>query len=74
MWGCIVIMEEVETTIVCWGYIEIMEKNMETAVVYWVNIGMMENRMETAIQGLEKPVSTTFTCLIPRPNTLNPKP
>ena len=24
-----------ETTIVYWGYIGIMEKNMETTIVYW---------------------------------------
>ena len=24
-----------ETTVVCWGYIGIMVKNMETTTVYW---------------------------------------
>ena len=31
-----------ETTIVYWGYIGIMVKNMETAIVYWGYIGIME--------------------------------
>ena len=29
-----------ETTIVYWGNIGIMEKKMETTIVYWGNIGM----------------------------------
>ena len=29
-----------ETTIVYWGNIGIMEKKMETTIVYWDNIGM----------------------------------
>ena len=36
-------MEKVETTIVCWGYIKIMEKIMETTLVCWVDMGIMEN-------------------------------
>ena len=31
-----------ETTIVYWGHIGIMEKKMETTIVYWVDIGIME--------------------------------
>ena len=31
-----------ETTIVYWGNIGIMEKKMETSIVYWGNIGIME--------------------------------
>ena len=31
-----------ETTIVYWGYIGIMEKKMETTRVYWGCIGIME--------------------------------
>ena len=38
-----------ETTIVYWGYIGIMEKRMETTIVYWGYIGIMEKRMETTI-------------------------
>ena len=29
-----------ETTIVYWGYIGIVEKKMETTMVYWVYIGL----------------------------------
>ena len=38
-----------ETTIVDWGYIGIMEKKMETTVVYWGYIGIMEKKMETTV-------------------------
>ena len=38
-----------ETTIVYWGYIEIMETKMETTIVYWGYIAIMENKMETTI-------------------------
>ena len=38
-----------ETTIVYWGCIGIMENKMETTIVYWGYIGMMENEMETTI-------------------------
>ena len=38
-----------ETTIVYWGYIGIMEKRMETTIVYWGYSGIMEKRMETTI-------------------------
>ena len=38
-----------ETTIVYWGNIGIMEKKMETTIVYWGNIGIMEKKMETTI-------------------------
>ena len=42
-----------ETTIVYWGYIGVMEKKMETPIVYWVHIiGIMEKKMETTIMGL----------------------
>ena len=30
---------EMETTIVYWGYIGIMENEMETTIVYWGYIG-----------------------------------
>ena len=36
-----------ETTIIYWGYIGIMEKNMETTIIYWGYIGIMEKKMET---------------------------
>ena len=36
-----------ETTIVCWGYIGIMEKKMETTIVYWGYKGI--KKMETTI-------------------------
>ena len=38
-----------ETTIVYWGFIGIMEKTMETTIVYWGSIGIMEKKMETTI-------------------------
>ena len=38
-----------ETTIICWGYIGIMEKKMETTIICWGYIGIMENKMETTI-------------------------
>ena len=38
-----------ETTIVYWGYIGIMEKKMETTIVYWGFIWIMEKKMETII-------------------------
>ena len=37
-----------ETTIVHWGCIGIMEKKMETTIVHWGCIGIMEKNMETA--------------------------
>ena len=40
-----------ETTIVYWYNVGIMENRMETTIVYWYNIGIMENRMETTIMG-----------------------
>ena len=40
-----------ETTIVYWGYIGIMEKKTETTIVYWGYIGIMEKKMETTIMG-----------------------
>ena len=33
-----------ESTIVYWGYIGIMENKMETTIVYWGYIGIMENK------------------------------
>ena len=38
-----------ETTIVYWGYIGMMEKKMETTIVYWGYIGIMEKKMETIL-------------------------
>ena len=38
-----------ETTIVYWGYIGIMEKKMETTIVYWGYMRIMEKKMETTI-------------------------
>ena len=38
-----------ETTIVYWGFIGIMENQMETTIVYWGFIGKMEKKMETTI-------------------------
>ena len=35
-------------TVVYWGNIGIMERNMETTtIVYWCSIGIMEKKMET---------------------------
>ena len=37
-----------ETTIVCWRYMEMIEKKMETTkIVCWSYMGIMEKRMET---------------------------
>ena len=33
-----------ETTVVYWGYIGIMEKKMKTTVVYWGYIGIMNGK------------------------------
>ena len=33
-----------ETTVVYWGFIGIMENEMETTIVYWGYIGIMENK------------------------------
>ena len=40
-----------ETTIVHWAYIGIMEKKMETTILYLGHIGIMEKNMETTIMG-----------------------
>ena len=37
--------KKIETTIVYWGFIGIMEKKMETTIVYWGFIGILENQM-----------------------------
>ena len=37
--------DKLETTIVYWGNIGIMEHNMEATIEYWGNIGIMENNM-----------------------------
>ena len=36
-----------ETTMVYWGNIGIMEKKMETTIVYWGNIRILEHKMKT---------------------------
>ena len=41
-----------ETTIIYWGYIGIIEQKMETTIICWGYIGIMENRTETTILGL----------------------
>ena len=41
-----------ETTIVYWGYIGIMEKKMETTIVYWGYIDIMERNMGSYCLGL----------------------
>ena len=42
-----------ETTLVCWGYIGLMEKKKETTIVYWgLYTGVMEKNMEATILGL----------------------
>ena len=38
-----------ETTLVYWGHIGMMEKKMDTTLVHWGHIGMMEKKMDTAI-------------------------
>ena len=38
-----------ETTIVYWGYIGIVENKMETTIVCWRYIGIVENKTETTI-------------------------
>ena len=41
-----------ETAIIYWGYIGIMEKKMETTIVYWGHIGIMEKTIEIRFEGL----------------------
>ena len=38
-----------DTTIIYWGYIGKMEKNMETTIVYGGYVGIMEKKLETTI-------------------------
>ena len=38
-----------ETTVVYWGNVGKMEKNMATTIVYCGNIGIMEKKMKTTI-------------------------
>ena len=38
-----------ETTIVYWGSIRIMEKKMESTIVFWGSIRIMEKKMEATI-------------------------
>ena len=38
-----------ETTIIYWGYIGVMEKKMETTIIYWGYIGVMEKKTETVM-------------------------
>ena len=38
-----------ETTIVYWGSIGIIENKMEATIGYWGYIGIMEKKMETTI-------------------------
>ena len=44
-----------ETTIVYWGYIGIMENELETTVVYWGYIGRMENESIMVYGKLSRP-------------------
>ena len=41
-----------ETTVVCRGYIGIVEKKMETTIVCWGYIGIMEKKVEATRMGL----------------------
>ena len=38
-----------ETTIVYWGYLGIMEKKMEATTASWGYLGMMEKKMEATV-------------------------
>ena len=38
-----------ETTIVYWGFIGMMESKIEVTIVYWGFIGIMEKKMETTV-------------------------
>ena len=49
-----------ETTIVYWGYIGIMEKKMESTIVHWGYMGIMEKKMETTITCNPKPQTLTL--------------
>ena len=40
-----------ETTVIYWGYMGIMENRVETTIVYW-GMGVMEKKMETIILSL----------------------
>ena len=42
-----------ETTIVYWGYIGIMENNMKTTIVCWGYAGIMEKKMENTFDVTE---------------------
>ena len=46
-----------ETTLVYWGHIGRMERNMETTTVYWGYIGRMEKKTEITVvyKGENKP-------------------
>ena len=46
-----------ETSIVYWSYIGIMEKKMETTIVYWGYIGRMEEKTETSIVDVMQEIS-----------------
>ena len=56
----------IQSTIVYWGYIGMMEKNVETTIVHSGYIGIMENRTETTtvywgyIAMMEKNMETTI--------------
>ena len=47
-----------ESTIVYWGYIGILENKMETTIVYWGYTGTMENEMETTMVFAARGVGT----------------
>ena len=42
-----------ETTIICWGFVGIVEKKMETTIIYWGFIGIMEKKMEATIGNID---------------------
>ena len=67
-----------ETTIIYWGYIGIMENEMETTIICWGYIRIMEKTMETTIIYwgyigiMEKRMDTTimYWGYTPNPKTL----
>ena len=55
-----------ETTIVYWGFIGIMEKKMEATIVYWGFIGTLKN----ALERFQLDFSTAHTQATTRPVVL----
>ena len=57
-------LRRMETIMVYWGYIGIMEKKMETTIVYWGYIGIMDKKNGNyhSILGLHWVNVSSFPC------------